>query len=342
VLDFGLARQLGELHDDMGAIVGTPAYMAPEQATGRDEEIDARTDVYGLGAVLYELLTGRPPFLGTMYEVLRRTVSEKPVPPSHVVKLKQGSGEAPRSLPPIPPALESLCLRCLDKKREARPASALDVAREIETILQGRADFVPMPDRASTTHIPAIRPAKPPRRGWMLVAAAAAALLAALLYFGAAGSGERQVRDALSRFRPELVESLAVSDSLRAEAASLAFFKRRLVEAANERKPTLAELKFAGRRLENVKVWRARDEVVVFDAGAGPDAVAWSDLGPAGLSALAEACGLDRLPEDRLGLATARLAMGDEDGARALLESLRGTPVEEEALRRLAKLGTRG
>jgi serine/threonine protein kinase len=342
VLDFGLARQLGEFHDDMGAIVGTPAYMAPEQATGRDEEIDARTDVYGLGAVLYELLTGRPPFLGTMYEVLRRTVSEKPVPPSHVVKLKQGSGEAPRSLPPIPAALEALCLRCLDKKREVRPASALDVAHEIEAILQGRADFVPMPDRASTTHIPAIRPSKPARRGWLPAAAVAAAALAAVLFFGASGSGERQVREALLRFRPELVESLGVSQSLRAEAAGLAFFKRRLIEAANERQPELPSLRAGGRRLENVKVWRARDEVVVFDAGAGPDAVSWTDLGPAGIAALAEACGMDRLPEDRLGLAAARIAMGDEDGARAILESLRGTPVEEEALRRLARLPSKG
>ncbi|HYF00818.1 MAG TPA: protein kinase, partial [Planctomycetota bacterium] len=63
VLDFGLARQLGGFHEEFGAIVGTPAYMAPEQATGKDDQIDARTDVYGLGAVMYELLAGRPPFV---------------------------------------------------------------------------------------------------------------------------------------------------------------------------------------------------------------------------------------------------------------------------------------
>jgi serine/threonine protein kinase len=342
VLDFGLARQLGEFHEDIGAIVGTPAYMAPEQATGRDEEIDARTDVYGLGAVLYELLTGRPPFLGTMYEVLRRTVTEKPVPPSHVVKLKQGSGEAPRDLPPIPPALEALCLRCLEKKREARPASALDVAHEVESILQGRADFVPMPDRASTTHIPAVRPAPPPRRAWAVAAVAGAALLAAVFFFGASGSGEQRVREALAHFRPERVESLGVSGALHAEVGAIARFKQRLLSAANEQQPVLAELRCGGRRLDRVKVWRARDEVLVIDAGSGPDAVAWSELGAAGLAALAAAAGLDREPEDRLGLALASLALGDEAAARALLESLRGTPVEEEALRRLARLASKG
>ena len=343
VLDFGLARQLGEFHEDIGAIVGTPAYMAPEQATGHDEAIDARTDVYGLGAVLYELLTGRPPFLGTMYEVLRRTVSEKPVPPSHVVKLKQGSGEAPRTLPPIPAALEAHCLRCLEKKREARPASAIEVAREIESILQGRADFVPNPDRHSTTHFPAVRPApKPPRRSWTAAAIVGAGALSAILAFGASGSGERPVREALNRFRPELIESLGVSSALRAEIASVALFKRRLVEALNARQPLIDRLPVGAGIRERVKVWRARDEVLVLDSGEGPDAVPWSDVGPAGLARLASAVDSDRSPEDRLGLALAVLALGDDGAGRAILESLRGTAVEEEALKRLARLGSRG
>jgi hypothetical protein len=318
--------------------------MAPEQATGRDDEIDARTDVYGLGAVLYELLTGRPPFLGTMYEVLRRTVSERPVPPNHVVKLKQGSGEAPRGIPPIPAALESLCLRCLEKGREGRPSSALQVGREVEAILQGPSPIPPAAERGSTAHVPAVGPARPARRAWM------AAAVAAVFVAGAAGallvvSGRDdavRAREALARFQPELAETLDLPGELRDEAAVVARFKRKLIEAAGERQPEIPELRIGGRRLEKVKVWRARSEVAVLDAGSGPDAAAWADLGAAGVAALARACGLVEVPDHRLGLALACLAMGDEVQGRQLLESLRGTPVEGEALRRLARLPSKG
>jgi serine/threonine protein kinase len=344
VLDFGLARQLGEFHEDVGAIVGTPAYMAPEQATGRDDEIDARTDVYGLGAVLYELLTGRPPFLGTMYEVLRRTVSERPVPPNHVLKLKQGSGEAPRGIPPIPAALESLCLRCLEKTREERPSSALQVAREVEAILQGRSPIAPVAERASTAHVPAVGGEKSPRRVWLAAAVAGvfvAGAAGALLVVGGRDEAGR-LREALARFQPELAESMEVSEELRAEAALVGRFKRKLIEAVAERQPEIRDLRFGGRRLERVKVWRARSEVAVLDAGTGPDAAAWADLGAPGLVAIARACGLVENPEQRLGLALACLAMGDEAQGRELLESLRGTPVEAEAVRRLARLPSKG
>jgi PAS domain S-box-containing protein len=103
-----------------GQTVGTPAYMAPEQAAGRPDLIDRRTDVYGLGAVLYEILTGRPPFLGVDTEtVLRRVQEEEPLPPREV-------------WPEVPPALEGLCLRALAKRPEARPAAAANLALEVQ------------------------------------------------------------------------------------------------------------------------------------------------------------------------------------------------------------------
>ena len=104
ISDFGLAKQEGS-SDSLtltGELLGSPAYMAPEQAEGRLAEVGVRTDVYAIGATLYELLTGRPPFqAGSHVEILRQVVDADPVPP--------------RLLNPgIPRDLETLALRCLE------------------------------------------------------------------------------------------------------------------------------------------------------------------------------------------------------------------------------------
>jgi serine/threonine protein kinase len=103
-----------------GQAMGTPAYMAPEQAAGRLDQIDRRTDVYGLGAILYEILTGRPPFTGTStVEVLRQVRSHEPEPPSTLA-------------PEVPPALETACLKALAKEPADRFATAGDLGREVQ------------------------------------------------------------------------------------------------------------------------------------------------------------------------------------------------------------------
>jgi PAS domain S-box-containing protein len=118
ILDQGGAEGSG--HTVQGQALGTPAYMAPEQAAGRPDLIDRRTDVYGLGAILYEILTGEPPFPGSnTAEVLRRVRDEVPAPPHQLC-------------PGVPLALETLCLRALAKRQEDRPATAADLARAVQ------------------------------------------------------------------------------------------------------------------------------------------------------------------------------------------------------------------
>jgi WD40 repeat protein/serine/threonine protein kinase len=125
VADFGLAKRL-EGKDTVfstGVIVGTPAYMAPEQAAGQKSRVTV--DVYGLGAVLYELLTGRPPFEGNIVDILVQVKEQEPVRPS-------------RLCPRVPRDLETICLKCLQKDMSKRYLSAQEVARELWRFHRGR------------------------------------------------------------------------------------------------------------------------------------------------------------------------------------------------------------
>jgi serine/threonine protein kinase len=127
VTDFGLARRTGEDSSlsISGAILGTPSYMAPEQATGSRARLGAATDVYGLGAILYELLTGRPPFRSpTIMETVVQVLERDPAPPREL-------------RPEIPRELEGICLKCLEKSPKDRYASAEALALELDSYLQG-------------------------------------------------------------------------------------------------------------------------------------------------------------------------------------------------------------
>jgi serine/threonine-protein kinase len=127
VTDFGLARRASDDSSQTvsGTILGTPSYMAPEQAAGRRKSLSAATDVYGLGAILYELLTGRPPFRAdTVLETVVAVLERDPAPP----------GELDRQ---IPRELETICLKCLEKAPQNRYPSAAALADELERYLQG-------------------------------------------------------------------------------------------------------------------------------------------------------------------------------------------------------------
>ncbi len=125
--DFGLAKQLkcDSGQTASGTLLGTPSYMAPEQIECRSADIGPRTDVYGLGAVLYELLTGRPPFKGaTDTETLALVLHEAPVRPRRL------RSDVPRDL-------ETICLKCLEKLPEHRYGSAAELAGELRRFLAG-------------------------------------------------------------------------------------------------------------------------------------------------------------------------------------------------------------
>jgi serine/threonine-protein kinase len=202
VLDWGLARLIDQPDAEQaapmevpaesevaatvqGQVLGTPAYMAPEQAEGRLDQLGPATDVYGLGAILYEILTGRPPFTGAeTTEVLRLVIHEPPVRPRHHV-----AG--------TPAALEAVCLRALAKKPADRYSSASELANEVRHYLADE----PV---SAYREPPTKRLARWGRRHRSLVAGAAALLVALVVGLTA---GTVLLGQANARIRREQAET---------------------------------------------------------------------------------------------------------------------------------------
>jgi len=127
ITDFGLAKRLesDSRQTESGQIMGTPCYMSPEQAMGHTRDVGPPADIYSLGAILYEMLTGRPPFKGeTPMETVRQVINDDVVPPTRLV-------------PKVARDLETICLHCLNKEQSRRYRSALALAEDLECFLAG-------------------------------------------------------------------------------------------------------------------------------------------------------------------------------------------------------------
>ena len=194
VADFGLARHFeGEPALTLsGARMGTPSYMAPEQVIGKAGTIGPAADIYALGALLYEMLTGRPPFRGeTAAETERQVIHDEPVSPSRL------NAKVPRDL-------ETICLKCLSKEPQRRYASAAALADDLRRFREGR------PIQA--------RPVGWGERSWRWCRrnpTAAALLVTALALVGLASGGGVWLVQQRAELRNEVVTTVAQAVSLR-------------------------------------------------------------------------------------------------------------------------------
>lgn len=169
VMDFGLAKDLfGSSHlTAPGTVMGTPSYMAPEQAAGRTNQVNQRSDVYSLGAILYELLTGRPPFKGARpVETIHQVLNDPLTPPS-------------RYRPEIPPDLERIILRALEKQKARRHETADVFADALERLVTGRSSNTEAPAGKAT---PRSAMLKGVTVAWILTVLLVAALAALWAY----------------------------------------------------------------------------------------------------------------------------------------------------------------
>jgi serine/threonine protein kinase len=195
VADFGLAKKVDSTASTSvagptrsGEVVGTPSYMAPEQAQGRTGELGPAVDVYSLGAILYELLTGRPPFRAeTPVETLLQVQMDDPVPPRRV-------------LPKVPRDVETICLTCLHKSPHKRYATALALAEDLRRFLDGR----PILARPAGVWERGVKWA---RRSPMRAALVAVCILAPLVVVGLVLSSNHALREASDRERRKAEEA---------------------------------------------------------------------------------------------------------------------------------------
>lgn len=345
VLDFGIAKTLDSDSAESTSLtssddvrLGSPAYMPPEQLQN-PRDVDKRSDIWSLGATLYELLCGRPPFEGPGYlELASRILSQPPIP------------LAAQPVPPtLPPGLEAILRKCLEKDRHARYANAVDLAVALApfgsddarvslgriTGMSNSSSSIPAltrsvsqdapacaatleapigltPDERRTSNIGGVESSPPsrPRRSWLVIAAAAVVILAVFVFRGPAQVAPHPSAAAASRppaHGPPIVSvaelaraaAAATAAQVAAEQASVAAPPASTAPRTTASPRTLAPT-VAATRLVSASV--AAAPVPTANAAA-PEAAAASDPAPAPHSATSPSVGrsveIERLIEQR-------------------------------------------
>ena len=182
IADFGLAKRVDDdsSQTKSGTILGTPSYMAPEQAGGKNREIGPAVDIYSLGAILYELLVGRPPFkAGNPIDTIRQVIEQEPVPPRQLE-------------PRVPHDLETICLKCLEKDPARRFATAAELADDLRRFVDG--DPI-LPGRRRPGSVPGngANAGRPSWRCWQSAALAVIGMVLFIVWHNVSLRGELDV-----------------------------------------------------------------------------------------------------------------------------------------------------
>jgi eukaryotic-like serine/threonine-protein kinase len=200
ITDFGLAKRLDTDGGTTrtGAVMGTPSYMSPEQASGQAQEVGPAADVYALGAILYQLLTGRPPFLGeTAVATLEQVLRQEPVP-------------AIRLQPKTPRDLDTICLKCLEKDPAKRYPAANELADDLQRFLTG----MPVRARRASSLSRAVRWS---RRKPAAAALLAVSVLAVIVFLGASQAYNRVIKAERDRAEQNFRVALGAIDEMLTE-----------------------------------------------------------------------------------------------------------------------------